>query len=337
MHPSSSADQAPDRVGIIGLGLIGGSIARRLNDTAPVGSLTTTDVDPGTRDSARSAGVPVTDAVDDLIANSSLLLLAVPLPALGDLLPRIEAVARPGTVVTDVTSVKVPVATAMAATGLDFVGAHPMTGTEASGFAAADPALLDGARWALCLDSTTSTLSWLRVARLIASTGGVIVPCTAADHDDAVAAISHLPHLVAAATARGAGDRRLALGLAAGSFRDVTRVAGTRAALSTAMCAGNAEPVASAARAVAADLSRIADALDRGDVAEITQFFTTAHDVRQHWPPPNGSEETINGSTPDIRNRLLALGRTGGYVSTVGATQLTVRTGPEYPAAGRSR
>ncbi|WP_279582375.1 prephenate dehydrogenase/arogenate dehydrogenase family protein [Fodinicola feengrottensis] len=97
-----------------------------------------------------------------------------------------------------------------------YVGGHPMSGTEKSGFAAADPALFTGRVWVLCLDERTSVADWLRLADLYTSAGARVVPATAAEHDSAVAAISHLPHVVASAVAAGAADEPLALALAAG-------------------------------------------------------------------------------------------------------------------------
>src|SRR5215212_9763100 len=120
--------------------------------------------------------------------------------------------------------------------GSRFVGGHPMCGTERSGHAAVDPGLFSGARWALCLEPDTELPRWLRVAEVALAVGAEVVPLTAAEHDDAVAAISHVPHLLAAALAAAAADAGpLPLALAAGSFRDGTRVIGSDPAFVTAM------------------------------------------------------------------------------------------------------
>src|SRR3954449_11947367 len=132
-----------------------------------------------------------------------------------------------------------------------------MCGTERSGHEATDPALFTGARWAVCLEPGTELPRWLRVTEAALQVGAEVVPVTAAEHDDAVATISHVPHLLAAALAAAAGEAGpLALNLAAGSFRDGTRVAGSDPALVTAMVEGNAGPTAAA-------LARVQDHLGR--------------------------------------------------------------------------
>ena len=115
-----------------------------------------------------------------------------------------------------------------AGVGGRFVGGHPMCGTERSGHAAVDPALFSGARWALCLEPGTELPRWLRVAEVALAVGAEVVPVTAAEHDDAVAAISHVPTCWPPRSPPPPAEAGpLALALAAGSFRDGTRVIGS--------------------------------------------------------------------------------------------------------------
>ena len=164
----------------------------------------------------------------------------------------------PDATITDLGSVKRPVLEPVgAAFGSRFVGGHPMCGTERSGHEATDPGLFTGARWAVCLEPGTELPRWLRVAEVALAVGAEVVPVTAAEHDDAVAAISHVPHLLAAALAAAAAEAGpLALALAAGSFRDGTRVVGSDPAFVTAMVEGNAAPTAAALDRVQAQLAR---------------------------------------------------------------------------------
>jgi prephenate dehydrogenase len=229
---------------------------------------------------------------------AGVVVLAVPLPATAGALDGLDV--DPDATVTDVGSVKAPVLAAVGpALGGRFVGGHPMAGTERSGHAATDPALFRGARWALCLEPGTELPRWLRAAEVALDAGAEVVPATAAEHDAAVAAVSHVPHLLAAALAAAASEAGpLALALAAGSFRDGTRVAGSDPALVTAMVEGNAGPAAAALDRVLAQLAR-----------PWPDLVAAGHAVRA----AERGRRTVR--VPLERAALLSLGRAGGAVT----------------------
>ncbi len=277
-------------VGVVGLGQLGGSLAAAL--VAAGREVRGWDVDPAARDAAAARGVQVTREL------SGVVVLAVPLPATAEALEDVDV--DPDATVTDVGSVKVPVlASVGAALGGRFVGGHPMAGTERSGHAATDPALFRGARWALCVEPGTELPRWLRAAEVALDAGAEVVPVTAAEHDAAVAAVSHVPHLLAAALAAAAADAGpLALALAAGSFRDGTRVAGSDPALVTAMVEGNAGPTAAALDRVRAQLAR-----------PWPELVAAGHAVRA----AGAGRRAVR--VPLERAALLAVGRAGGAVT----------------------
>jgi prephenate dehydrogenase len=291
----------PRTVAVLGLGLIGGSLLRRLECVGY-------DHDPATRAAARAAGFAVRDRVSDAVADADLVVVAVPLPALPDLLTEVGAHARPGTLLTDVTSVKGPVA-AWVRGPVRYVGGHPMAGTERSGFAAADPALFEDAAWVLCLEPDTDLAGWLELAGLLTGIGARVVPTTASQHDSAVARISHLPHILAATMTAMAADP-LARALAAGSFRDGTRVAGTRPELSTAMCQGNQSALDQALGEAIERLTQARSALRSG---ELEPFFRAAYELRRTWPVTEAEPVELEANRDD----LLALGAAGGWITTV--------------------
>lgn len=300
-------------VGVVGLGLMGGSLLRRL---AVVGlPATGWDLDPATGDLATAAGLSVSASMADLAAGCDPIFVAVPSTALN----RVFAALPPDVVVSDLTSVKQRVRTLAAAHGLTFVGGHPMAGTEASGFAAASAELLAGAPWVLTLDDDTALSTWLTVAGILTSLGCRVVPCTSAVHDRAVARVSHLPHVLAAAVTSAAGHDPLALALAAGSFRDATRVAATRPELVAAMCGDNAEALKIEIAALRRHLEHLEERLPDPD--RLTEFFAVAQRVRANWPPPAGPD-TEMALDEDLRARLLALGSGGGCVTRVGPDRL---------------
>jgi prephenate dehydrogenase len=277
-------------VSVVGLGQLGGSLAAALAAAGrPVAGW---DVDPAARDAAAARGVRITQEL------AGVVVLAVPLPAMATALDELSV--DPDATVTDLGSVKTPVLeTVGAAFGDRFVGGHPMCGTERSGHTAVDPALFTGARWAVCLEPDTDLHRWLRVAEVALAVGAEVVPVTAAEHDDAVAAVSHVSHLLAAALAAAAAEAGpLALTLAAGSFRDGTRVAGSDPGFVTSMVAGNAGPTAAA-------LDRVRQQLGR----PWSELVAAGHTAATR---PTG-RRTVRA--PLDRQALLTLGRAGGAVT----------------------
>jgi prephenate dehydrogenase len=277
-------------VAVVGLGQLGGSLAAAL--VAAGRQVSGWDVDPAARDAAGARGVVITQEL------AGVVVLAVPLTAMSSALDGLTI--DPDATVTDLGSVKRPVVAELeAAFGGRFVGGHPMCGTERSGHTATDPALFTGARWALCLEPGTELPRWLRVAEVALAVGAEVVPVTAAEHDDAVAAISHVPHLLAAALAAAAADAGpMALALAAGSFRDGTRVIGSDPAFVTAMVEGNAVPTAEA-------LARFQAQLDR----PWPELIAGGHAVATRSPGRRGIR------VPLERAALLAVGRAGGAIT----------------------
>jgi prephenate dehydrogenase len=308
-------------VAILGLGLIGGSLLRRLGPDSDVRGY---DPDPATRASVAAAGYQVADALEEVLPGADMVLLAAPLPAFPELIAAVAAHAGPATLVTDVASVKVAPLELVRAHGpaLRYVGGHPMAGTERSGFDASDPHLFDGVTWVLCLEEDTPLADWLAVARLVGGLGCRVVPATAAEHDRAVAGISHVPHVLAATLATRAADN-LSRKLAAGSFRDGTRVAGTRPALTAAMCDSNRDALIGALDGVLDSLTQARDLLRSGE--SLLPLLADGNAARQRWIAFGmGGDRFIlaSDSTADLRTQLLALGRAGGHLDEVGDREL---------------
>lgn len=318
---------APRRVAVLGLGLIGGSLARRLLETGtPVVGW---DPDPATREAARALGVEVLAAPADLAgADADLVVVAVPLRAVDQTAQLLASVLGPDTVVTDVGSVKTPVRAAMDRAGLTdrYVGAHPMAGTEHSGFGASHADLLVGARWALTLDRTTSERAFLMVAAMITATfDGVVYPLADDVHDEAAALISHLPHVMATELLNlvaHAAIRPVAVGLSAGSFRDGTRVARTTPRRTQAMVTDNAAWVAPVLRRAIAELEQLAGALesngptdeffDRADVLRDAEDGTV--DDAAGTPEAEDVQSLVLADLPGWQEHLSELGASGGQV-----------------------
>jgi prephenate dehydrogenase len=234
----------------VGLGLVGGSIALGLRAAGWV--VSGTDAAPGRADEARGRGV-VDHAVID--ADAAVTFVAVPVVA------ALECVAAALTatsgVVTDVGSVKGALCAAV--DDERFVGGHPMAGSELEGLDGADGSMFNGAVWVLTPTPATSHRALATVSRCVRELGAEMVAMSPSRHDEMVAVVSHVPHLTAASlmgiAADGADEHAALLRLAAGGFRDMTRIASGHPGIWLDICEQNRP-------AILAGLDRLIDSLD---------------------------------------------------------------------------
>ncbi|MGW0160031.1 prephenate dehydrogenase [Mycobacterium sp. NPDC003323] len=301
---------------VLGLGLIGGSVVRAAAAAGRTVFGYNRSVD-GVH-AALADGFDATTELDEALtraaAADALIVLAVPMPALATMLGHIRAIA-PQCALTDVISVKGAVLGEVQKFGLRprFVGGHPMTGTAFSGWSAGDARLFVGAPWVISVDDDVDADVWNRVLHLALDCGSVVVPARSDEHDAAAAAISHLPHMLAEALAVTAADVPLAFALAAGSFRDGTRVAATAPDLVRAMCEANADQLVTGldrtielltqARAHLATHASVADLVDAGHAARIRYDSFSRPDILH-----------VTIGAPQWREELAAAGRAGGVI-----------------------
>jgi prephenate dehydrogenase len=244
---------------------------------------------------------------------SDIAVVAVPLGLTGQIAQDVLAPGDYEGLVTDVGSVKGPVRAAFAGHER-FVGGHPMAGKERSGFAAAEAGLFEGRKWVLCLDEETRLDDWITLAGLWTAIGAHVVPATAERHDAAVARVSHVEHLVAAAVVQLASDP-LSRTLGAGSFRDATRVAQSPAHLFEGMVTGNGEQMALAWHELREILGSVSERLAddrRSYEGRTAEWFAAAGELRRSWPPEPGDAEEMRLT----RGNLLQLGLEGGWVES---------------------
>lgn len=311
---------------MVGLGLVGGSLARALGAQDVVGH----DADPAVRAAAAADGLAVVDDVDAALAGADLVVLAAPVPVNDLLLARVPA----GCLVTDVGSVKRPVLAAWErlADPPALVPGHPMAGAETAGWTASRADLFTGSRWVLSPGPWARQDQWLVVCRLVLRLGAVVVPADPARHDDAAAAISHAPHLVAAALSAAAGEgagAALARSLAAGSFRDLTRVTASPPERTAEFCWANRDATAARLRDVAARLQGAVAVLEQGGPDDLVALLAAGHAAREsyHAARTDLVEETMTlpADDPGWAGPLLALADAGGVVVAASGLVLTVR------------
>ena len=301
---------------VLGLGLIGGSVMRALKDSGRevFGYNRSIDGVEAARFDGFDASDDITATLARAAAAQALIVLAVPVPALPILLQHIRSTA-PHCSLTDVVSVKGAVLQLVREHGLleRFVGGHPMAGTARSGWAAGTPHLFKGAPWVISVDDHVDPHVWAEVMHLALDCRAVVVPARSDEHDAAAAAISHLPHLLAEALSVTAADVPLAFALAAGSFRDGTRVAATAPDLVRAMCEANAEPLIAALDHAIYLLEQARNGLSAaGSVAELVESGHAARMRYDSFARPQIMTTTIGAD--EWRTELAAAGRAGGVV-----------------------
>lgn len=333
-----------ESVVIVGVGLIGGSLGAALRQLPEAPHVTGVDADARTRSRAVDGGVVdvalAPDAADAALLMADLVVLATPVAAAGEWLARLGRLSYRG-VVTDVASTKTGV-TAIAmrelADGSIFIGGHPMAGSERSGVDAADPDLFRGAYYVLCPSQGTPAEAYSRLHHLVTSIGARAIAISPASHDRAVAAISHAPHVAASAltnlASERSGDGEDVLRLAAGGFKDMTRIAAGSPELWAGICLDNREAVIAALGDLSAQLETFSYLLASGDRAGLREWLGRAAQVRRalpaQWVPASSRLREIGVAMSDRPGAVSvitqAAARAGCNIEDIGIDHVTEDT-----------
>ncbi|MEO5345179.1 MAG: prephenate dehydrogenase/arogenate dehydrogenase family protein [Magnetococcus sp. YQC-9] len=241
------------RLTIVGVGLIGGSLARALKEHNLVGEVVGVN---RTRDSlARAMELGVIDhwttSAAQGVRGADLVMVATPVVTIPRIVEDFAVALKPGAVVTDAGSVKgtvVAVCEAMMPKGVHFVGGHPIAGTEFSGVEASFATLYEGSRTILTPTEQTNSEALERVRQMWEAVGSRVETMDVATHDRVLAATSHLPHLIAYNVVNTLSDleddiRAEVFRYAAGGFRDFTRIASSDPAMWRDICVANRESI----------------------------------------------------------------------------------------------
>jgi prephenate dehydrogenase len=281
---TSDAVNPTRRANVIGLGLIGGSVAKALSARGWV--VSGNDNDPARAEKARHLGIIATVGIDP---QAEITFVAVPVLA-GPAAVTAALAATTG-VVTDVASVKAGVARAVV--DARFVPGHPMAGSEQDGLDGADADLFEGAVWVLTPTDATVDDSFSLVAQIVASLGAEVVALSPERHDALVAVVSHVPHL-ASATLMNLADERAEehaalLRLAAGGFRDMTRIAAGHPAIWLDICAENKVAIVEALDDLLRGLRAMRDTVANDRRDELNTVLHAARKARTNLPARAGN------------------------------------------------
>jgi prephenate dehydrogenase len=306
------------RTGVLGLGLIGGSLLKGLAAAGeePLGA----DADPHVAGAARAGGFGVVPDAAALARECDVVIACIPPGSAGRAAAELLA-ADPDVVVADAASVKGSVmrdvaAHAGAAAMARFVGAHPLAGSAAAGWDASDVRLLRDALWAVCPPAPDAPAEPLcALAAALDPLAARLLVCDADEHDAAVARTSHVPHVAAQALARLPSDP-LGGALSGGAYRDMTRTAASDPELWLGIVAANRAAVAGGLRALLEDLAGLAAAVEEGrtDVLAAAWHEGAAARVKVdaiRWSEPAWEPRRLAWPAWDA---LLELGRAGVVV-----------------------
>jgi prephenate dehydrogenase len=277
------------RAQVVGTGLIGGSIGLALR----AAGWHVTGTDRNAAFAARALELGAVDAVGE-DADAELTFIATPVGVVAD-----AARDRPG-VVTDVGSVKASIVV-----GVDnprFVGGHPMAGSEQEGVDGSRADLFQGAVWVLTPVATTDPAAHALVRSVVSSFGADVVELAPERHDALVAVVSHVPHLTAVSLMGLAAERSeehaALLRLAAGGFRDMTRIAAGHPGIWPDICAENRDAIVDVLQRLIAELDTMLGLVDTGDKAGLLDTLAKARAARLNLPVRVAANDVVEVRVP---------------------------------------
>ncbi|GJG93638.1 prephenate dehydrogenase/arogenate dehydrogenase family protein [Cupriavidus pauculus] len=290
------------RVVIVGVGLIGGSLALSLKRAGVVGTVVGVGRSKASLEKAKSLGVidEIAESVADAAQGASLIVLCAPVAQNFALLHALEPHLQPGTIVTDAGSTKSDVImaakTALGDKVAQFVPAHPIAGRELHGVEAALNDLYLDKKVVMCPLQENSRADVAAVRAMWESAGANVHVMSAVQHDAVFASVSHLPHVLSyalVAQVANAEDAALKLDFAGGGFRDFTRIAGSSPEMWRDICIANKEALLREISTYEAVLGHLKAQIKVGDGAALERVFARASDTRLKWGAARASAHNV--------------------------------------------
>lgn len=311
-------------VGFIGLGLIGGSIARGLKKARPDITVMAYMRSRSRLEAAKEDGVVdvILEGIDENLARCDLIFLCTPVEYNAQYLKALLPFLKEGALITDVGSTKASIHQEIAALGFEdrFVGGHPMAGSEKTGYENSTDHLLENAYYIVtpsrdCRPDLPFGEQPENVRRILAvaqALGAIPMVLDYGEHDRVVAAISHLPHLIASSLVNLVQDSDSPAGtmktVAAGGFKDITRIASASPEMWEQICMTNTEPIASVLERYIGSLEKILCAVRRRDAQAIYTLFETSRTYRNSITDrAKGSLEPAYEFSVDVADEIGAI------------------------------
>ena len=289
-----------NKVGFIGLGLIGGSIAKKMKADHPDIHIYATAHHEETVKEAYREGLIDNDTLLPLTAfhDCDIIFLCAPVQRNLDYLSELKDIIQKDCYITDVGSTKTEIHEEVIRLGLEanFIGGHPMTGSEKTGILAADKTLLENAYYIITPTAITPQSDVEDFREFIRSLGSIPLILDYKTHDYSPAAISHLPHMIAYSLVNLVqqidDDNETMKSIAAGGFKDITRIASSSPVMWQNICASNREQILVLMDKYTALLSRLRSYIEASDEQALLDFFQSAKDYRDSLSLPNIKTES---------------------------------------------
>ncbi len=310
-------------IAFIGLGLIGGSIARAIRKTRPDIRIMAYMRSRSRLEQARKEGIVdvILDGIDENLRECDLIFLCTPVEYNAGYLSAIRPYLKQGALITDVGSTKSGIHEEIRRQGLEycFVGGHPMAGSEKTGYENSTDHLLENAYYIVTppegknssrpQDLSSNAERIVAVAKTI---GAIPLVLDYREHDKVVAAISHLPHLVASSLVNLIKDHDTADGtmkqVAAGGFKDITRIASSSPEMWEQICMTNVDPISDILEAYIASLNKVLEEIREHKGQDIYRLFETSRDYRNSiTDKAKGSVEPSYEFTVDVNDEVGAI------------------------------
>lgn len=282
------------RVSIIGLGLIGGSLAKALRRANPELYIAGMDVNSAYLERALSESVidKASNYIKQAVEGAQVIFLCAPVTGILESLDVLANYAPDGAIITDTGSTKLEImekAKSAIPSGVHFIGGHPMTGAERSGFDSSVPHLFENAYYVLTPAPSTPAETLEKFVSFVSLTGAIPIVMDASTHDCVVGSISHLPHVLASSlvnTVSGIDDpEQYRLKLAAGGFKDITRIASSNPEMWRDISLSNKKHLTALIHALISELKSFNRLLEEGEKDSIESFFRNAKEFRDKLKP----------------------------------------------------
>lgn len=309
-----------DNIAIVGVGLIGGSLGMSIIGRGLAREVTGIDSSAKTLEIAMDTKA-ITRASLEIasgVQEADLVVIATPVGISADILEKILPHIKPGTIITDVGSTKSSIVTTaeeLMPSDKFFVGGHPMAGTEQSGIIGADRYLFENAIYILTPTPKTEQKALAKIQTLVSSLGAKIIELDPSTHDLMVAGVSHLPHLVATALVNTVGNIQQqydkTLLLAAGGFRDTTRIASSHPIMWRDIFLTNREMILKVLEEFRGVLDEFEAEVRSQDGEELTAQFSRARELRASIP------EKVKGYLPLLHEIVVTVPDKPGMIAEV--------------------
>ena len=289
------------KIGFVGLGLIGGSIAKAIRQYYPDYELLAFDKNKETLALAVQEEIihTVSSSIDDNFRDCDYIFLCAPVQRNLAYLRQLKDIIRSDCYITDVGSTKTEIHEEVIRLGMEanFIGGHPMTGSEKTGILSATNTLLENAYYIITPTALTPKEEISEFRDFVLSLGAIPLILDYKIHDYSTAAISHLPHMIAYSLVNLVhqidDDKETMKTIAAGGFKDITRIASSSPVMWQNICASNREPILSLMDQYLAILTKLRGYIDSSNEQALLSFFQQAKDYRDSITLPSVKSPTV--------------------------------------------